>query len=199
MGKGKKDTALIIVDVQPRFIGEGENQTKDGERIVPIINGLIDIFDHLIVACHNWIPNCPTANPHMGLKLDSRAVFVHKNCASAFDGHVYSAHRDAKDDHKPEFQLLPLLKSRGVKQIFVCGIFTEWCVKGTALSAAKEGFTTHLIEAACAGHTPDGIKLAIEEMRKEKVLVWSNELVEGIAKCIVEAEFPPELATMLKQ
>jgi len=187
--EGKKKSALIIVDVQPMFIGEGNSQTPTGAAIVPVINALIPIFDNIIVSCHNWIPESPACNPHLGLRLDSRAVFIHKNSCDAFEGEVYNAQR--KKTYLPEHKLLPLLRARKVEEVFVCGVFTEWCVKETAISAVKFGFKTHIVEPACAGKTENGIKDAMKAMSVAGVLF------KGLADCIHETKHPPELAALL--
>jgi nicotinamidase/pyrazinamidase len=43
------------------------------------------------------------------------------------------------------------LRTRGVREVFVGGLATDYCVKFTALDAVKLGFQTHLIEDACRG------------------------------------------------
>jgi nicotinamidase/pyrazinamidase len=43
------------------------------------------------------------------------------------------------------------LRSQQVRQLWLAGLATDYCVKFTALDALKEGFTVHLIEDACRG------------------------------------------------
>jgi nicotinamidase/pyrazinamidase len=43
------------------------------------------------------------------------------------------------------------LKGKGVTEVFVCGLATDYCVKFTALDAARLGFKTHFIEDASRG------------------------------------------------
>lgn len=196
MAKGKENEALVIVDVQPTFMGDAPHQTKDVPRIIPVINGLIPVFNNIIVVCHNWQPNS-VKNPHMDLRLDHRAVFVHKTEYSAFSGYVYSASRDPKDNNLPQHKLLPLLKSRKIEQLFICGLFTEFCVCETALDAVKNGFAVHLIEPACGCNDDDKapMKEAMEKMRAAGVVLWTNELIAGLSKCIEEEKVSPVLAT----
>lgn len=59
------------------------------------------------------------------------------------------------------------LKERGVTHVYVVGLAADYCVKNTALDAAKEGFTTYIVEegtravdapgwAECKKETEDG-------------------------------------------
>ena len=42
-----------------------------------------------------------------------------------------------------------MLKARGVKRVFACGLATDFCVAHSALDARNEGFETFVIEDAC--------------------------------------------------
>ncbi len=45
--------------------------------------------------------------------------------------------------------LAALLKARGVKRVFACGLATDYCVAFSALDARAAGFETFVIEDAC--------------------------------------------------
>ena len=45
--------------------------------------------------------------------------------------------------------LAALLKARGIKRIFACGLATDYCVAFSALDARIAGFETFVIEDAC--------------------------------------------------
>src|SRR5690606_19482878 len=47
--------ALLIVDVQNDFCPGGALAVKDGDKVVPVINGIIDKFD-LVLASKDWHP-----------------------------------------------------------------------------------------------------------------------------------------------
>ena len=51
--------------------------------------------------------------------------------------------------------LVKLLKDKGVRDIYVCGLATDYCVGSTAIDAAKYSFTTYLIEDAARAVAPD--------------------------------------------
>lgn len=61
-----------------------------------------------------------------------------------------------------------LLESeKGVSEVFVLGLATDYCVKFTALDARRLGFRTTVVEDGCRGVDlrPGDVKRAIEEMR----------------------------------
>lgn len=68
------------------------------------------------------------------------------------------------------------LKERGVEDVFVCGVATDYCVKFTALDAAGLGFRTHLIEDACRGVelNEGNVEGALSELREAGVVVVSS-------------------------
>ena len=41
------------------------------------------------------------------------------------------------------------LKENGVKEVFICGIALNYCVKATAEDAVKHGYTTIVLENLC--------------------------------------------------
>lgn len=59
------------------------------------------------------------------------------------------------------------LCERGVTDVYVAGLATDYCVKFTVLDALALGFKTHLIADACRGVDlqPGDVERAIAEMR----------------------------------
>ncbi len=59
------------------------------------------------------------------------------------------------------------LRENGAREIYVCGLATDYCVKFTTLDAAGLGLKTHFIEDASRGVNlqPGDIERAIEEMK----------------------------------
>jgi nicotinamidase/pyrazinamidase len=43
------------------------------------------------------------------------------------------------------------LKARGIAQVFICGLATDYCVKWTALDALSLGFETYVVADATRG------------------------------------------------
>ena len=95
---------------------------------------------------------------HPGLQVPPDASIVNKGV-------------DPKVEAYSGFQgtgLEQILRSRGIRRVFVCGLATDYCVKHTALDALKYGFAVVIIEDACrAVNIPAGSgAAALEELCK---------------------------------
>jgi nicotinamidase/pyrazinamidase len=79
--------------------------------------------------------------------------------------------------HRKATGLGEYLKSRGVTDVHVLGLATDYCVKFTALDARQLGFRTHLVEDASRGVNlkPADVQRAVEEMRAAGVAVMRSE------------------------
>jgi nicotinamidase/pyrazinamidase len=63
------------------------------------------------------------------------------------------------------------LINRRISEVTVCGLATDYCVKATAIDAAKNGFKTTVVMAACRGVAADSTAAAIREMEEEGVVM----------------------------
>lgn len=68
--------------------------------------------------------------------------------------------------------LSEILDLMDIKNVFVCGIATEFCVKNTCEDLKKAGYKVHLIEKALAYVDAEGHKQAISEMKKEGIRIF---------------------------
>ena len=57
------------------------------------------------------------------------------------------------------------LRERGVDALDVTGIATDYCVRATALDAARQGFATRVLLRLTAGVDPVTVAEALDEMR----------------------------------
>ncbi|HSM38286.1 MAG TPA: isochorismatase family protein, partial [Candidatus Limnocylindrales bacterium] len=74
--------------------------------------------------------------------------------------------RDPLSGEQLPTPLEQMLRERGVRRVVVCGLATDYCVKATALDAARLGFETSLLTEAVAAvnlEPADGER-ALEEM-----------------------------------
>ena len=81
--------------------------------------------------------------------------------------------------HRKATGLGDYLKARGVTDLVVLGLATDYCVKWTALDARGLGFGVRLVEDGCrgVGLDPADIPRALDEMRAAGVrVVHSSEL-----------------------
>ncbi|AGO10653.1 AaceriAFR466Cp [[Ashbya] aceris (nom. inval.)] len=59
------------------------------------------------------------------------------------DRECYSAFEDIWDDRRSDLDAL--LRSHGVEHVYVAGLALDYCVKSTAISAARLGYTTTIL------------------------------------------------------
>ena len=158
----KLKKALLIVDLQNDFCPGGALAIPEGDKIIPNINKYIRIFTKAqlpIFASRDWHPvrtkhfkdfggawpvhciqNTRGAAFHLKLKLPKEAILLYKGMDPEKDS--YSVFQ-AEDDSGLIF--LNLLKIRGIKEIYICGLATDYCVKSSALDALKFGFKVKLL------------------------------------------------------
>jgi nicotinamidase/pyrazinamidase len=196
-------TCLVLVDIQNDFLPGGALAVPDGEAVIPAANKLQTAFPLVVAtqdwhpANHGsfaanhpgkkvfeqidlnglpqtlWPVHCVqgTAGADLasGLHRDRIAKVFTKGTDPAIDS--YSGFFD--NGHRRATGLGDWLKARGVTEVHVCGLATDYCVKFTALDGAGLGFKTHLIENACRGVNlhPKDVKNAIEEMRRAGVSI----------------------------
>lgn len=81
---------------------------------------------------------------------------------SGFEGHLEG---EVPDGEVPDGTLLAdWLRERGITQVDVCGIATDFCVRATALDAVAEGFDVTLLGDLCAPVSEPGGAVAVEQM-----------------------------------
>jgi nicotinamidase/pyrazinamidase len=84
---------------------------------------------------------------HKDLAIPQAELIIRKGYHKDVDS--YSAFVEA--DGKTKTGLDGYLKSRGIENVYVCGLATDFCVAWTALDARKLGFNAAVIEDACRG------------------------------------------------
>ena len=170
---------LLAIDMQADFMPRGALAVDGGDEIVPLVNRLANRFENVVVtqdwhppthasfaASHAgakpfdtkrlhygdqtlWPEHCVQGTRgaafHPALAVDLAFLILRKGMRTAIDS--YSAFVEA--DGKTTTGLAALLKARGVKRVFACGLATDFCVAHTALDARREGFETFVIEDAC--------------------------------------------------
>jgi nicotinamidase/pyrazinamidase len=177
--------ALLVVDVQNDFCPGGALPAPEGDKVVPVINRLMDIFP-LIIASKDWHPEITVhfdkwpkhcvqgtkgAELHPDLRQDRIDQIVLKGALNMEEG--YSVFEGIDID------LEKFLRDRGVDALYVTGLVTEYCVKETAIYARKKGFSTYVIKDAVKSvelKEGDGER-AFEEMEKAGVRIITSAQV----------------------
>jgi nicotinamidase/pyrazinamidase len=198
--------ALIIVDVQNDFLPGGALAVSRGDEIIPTINAIENQFELVIAtqdwhpADHgSFAANHLVQKPGDVINLHGLPqVLWPAHCVQGSFGAEFSSdlamHRvetifrkgtDSKIDsysgffdngHRKATGLGGYLKDRGVSDVYVCGLATDYCVKFTAMDAMGLGFSVHLIEDACRGVElkPGDVAGAVKEMRLAGVKIENS-------------------------
>ena len=181
-------TALIVVDVQNDFADPaGSLSVAGAEDVIPIIDGEIakaTVAGSLVVFTQDWHPavtphfakdggpwpvHCVAgtwgAALHPDLVAPDTAPHVRKG-ANGEDGYSGFTMRDPTTGQETATELDALLRDGGIGRVVVVGLATDYCVKATALDAARLGYRTCLLTDAIAAvdlQPGDGTR-AIDEM-----------------------------------
>lgn len=186
-------TALIVVDVQNDFAD------PDGSLSVPGAGAAVVAANReiaaareggaLIVATQDWHPDRTQhfvtdggpwpvhcvggtwgAELHDTLEIPGEAPRVRKG-ANGEDGYSGFTMRDPTTGEATATELEGLLRNAGVEAVAVIGLATDYCVKATALDAARLGFRTTVLTDAIASVDlePGDGERALEELRNAGV------------------------------
>lgn len=201
--------ALILVDIQNDFMPGGALEVKEGNRIIPIVKMLLDQPFDKIIASKDWHPkdhvsfarthskqpgeqilideveqvlwpvHCiegtPGAEFYPGLDITKVDKIFYKGTEKEIDS--YSTFFD--NGHRRSTGLESYLIEKKVKNIYIVGLATEYCVKYSVMDALKLGFNTYVIIDGCRGINlhPDDTKNAIEEMIRAGAHVIISEKI----------------------
>jgi nicotinamidase/pyrazinamidase len=115
-----------------------------------------------------WPPHCVQGTENARVLVDNNLFMavVKKGQDSRFDS--YSGFQD---DGGARTEMEKILKRNGIQKVVVYGIATDYCVKATAVDAAKAGFKVVVVKGLCRGVAPDTSARAIEEMKAEGIAI----------------------------
>jgi nicotinamidase/pyrazinamidase len=193
-------TALIVVDVQNDFADPaGSLSVKGGDAIVPTINDGIAMATSagaLVVATQDWHPESTPhfakdggiwpvhcvgdtwgSELHPDLAIPDDAPRIHKG-ANGEDGYSGFTMRDPTSGEEIPTELDGLLRKRGITDVVVVGLATDYCVSATALDAARLGYTAGTLTDAIAAvdlQPGDGDR-ALGAMRDAGVAMWQARM-----------------------
>ncbi|GHF40721.1 bifunctional nicotinamidase/pyrazinamidase [Seohaeicola zhoushanensis] len=188
--------ALIVIDVQNDFCPGGALAVPEGDAVVAPINAMMDSFDAVILT-QDWHPaghssfasahpgaapysmvkmpygdqvlwpdhciqNTPGAAFHPGLRTDGDLI-IRKGFRPGIDS--YSAFFE--NDRTTPTGLDGYLRTRGISELVLTGLATDFCVNYSALDAARLGFRVSVALAACRGIDLDGSVAAAESAMRE--------------------------------
>ena len=169
--------ALVIVDFQNDFTPGGALAVPDGDAIAGRLNELAGSGDYdLVIATRDWHPpdhgsfahkggpwpvHCVGGTPGAELDhaLDPTPIHVIVDKGQDRDTEGYSGFEDTG--------LAELLRERGIDDVTVVGLATDYCVKNTALDALRAGFPVTVDSTATRGVDVDAgdSERALDELR----------------------------------
>jgi nicotinamidase/pyrazinamidase len=186
-------SALILVDIQNDFCPGGSLAVKEGDAIVPVVNELQKRFP-LVVATKDWHPpghsSFATLWPPHCVQETAGAEFVAgldtSHVARVFlkgtDMEIDSYSGFFDNEHRRATGLGDYLKERGVTDVTIAGLATDYCVKYTALDAVMLGFKTTVVADACRGvEVQEGdTARAFAEMARAGVRITESSQLLGV-------------------
>jgi nicotinamidase/pyrazinamidase len=180
--------ALIIDDVQNDFCEGGSLEVIGGAAVARGISELLagdHGYAHVVATKDfhidpgehfsdnpdysvSWPRHCVAGTPGADFPPDFdpsavEAVFKKGQHCAAYSGF------EGTDDSGTT--LMDWLRQRGVDEVDVVGIATDYCVRATALDAAAAGFSTRVLLDLTAGVAPDSTARAVADMRNAGVQV----------------------------
>ena len=188
--------ALVVIDMQYDFCPGGALAVSGGDEIIPVINRLIGNHDHVVLtqdwhpAGHSsfasshpgkapfemidmsygpqtlWPDHCIQGTRgaafHDGLEWTKAELVIRKGFRRPIDS--YSAFFE--NDRTTPTGLGGYLKERGISEVVLCGLATDFCVAFSAIDAVKHGLSTTVMLDACRGIDLGGSMAAMTETMK---------------------------------
>ena len=179
-------SALIVIDVQNDFCPGGALAVPEGDAIIPGINALIDTADAVVLTQdwhpngHSsfasehagkdpyqtvempygtqvlWPEHCVIGSEgaafHNALNADKANMVIRKGFRRQIDS--YSAFFE--NDHETPTGLEGYLRTRGITELTLVGLATDFCVAYSAIDAAKLGFDVTVHQELCRAIDLDG-------------------------------------------
>jgi nicotinamidase/pyrazinamidase len=172
-------SALLVIDAQNDFCPGGALAVPHGDAIMPLVNGIARRFEtvvltqdwhpagHISFATQHpgrapfdmidlpygpqvlWPTHCVQASQgaalHPDLETPHASLIIRKGAHPEVDS--YSAFLEA--DRTTKTGLDGYFTARGITDIYLCGLATDFCVAWSAEDAARFGFRATVIEDAC--------------------------------------------------
>ncbi len=189
--------ALIVIDVQNDFCPGGALAVADGNAVVPVINRLIERFEHVVLT-QDWHParHSSFASSHPGAAPFSTATMPYgeqtlwpDHCIQGTPGAdfhpdlewtraelvIRKGFRPAIDSYSAFFEndrmtptgLGGYLQERGIRKVTFAGLATDFCVGFSALDARKLGLDATVTMEGCRAIDLGGSLAAMTAQMRE--------------------------------
>ena len=198
-----------MVDIQNDFLAGGALEVQNSDAIVGLANAMQDCFD-CVIATQDWHPSDHASfaenhakSPGQVIELDGlEQILWPVHCVQNTYGAAFSKNlkndriekifykgTDSRVDSYSSFfdnarkkstGLDDWLRQRGVEELFVCGLATDYCVKYSVLDALSLGWKVSVIEDACQAvnlEKSDGMRAIKEMQSKGATILKSSSLL----------------------
>jgi nicotinamidase/pyrazinamidase len=176
-----ENAVLLVIDVQNCFLPGGTLAVNGGDEIIPIINELSKKFANVVMTQDwhtrnhtSFASSHPGKNPFETIELSyGTQVLWPDHCVQGSDDAKLAAGLDIPHaqliirkgyhnevdsystfvaaDKKTKTGLTGYLMERGLTDVYVCGLATDFCVSWSAIDARAADLNVTVIEDACRG------------------------------------------------
>jgi nicotinamidase/pyrazinamidase len=171
--------ALIVIDVQNDFCPGGQLAVAGGDEVVPIIQRIAPLFNHLILtqdwhpAAHQsfasshpskqpfeqielsygpqtlWPDHCIQGSPGAEFHPDLNLPQAELILRKGFRPEIDSYSAFFENDRTTPTGLAGYLHERGLTRVFLAGLAFDYCVGFSALDARRLGLPAVILRDAC--------------------------------------------------
>jgi len=155
----KENTALIVVDIQEKFL--------------PVIKNIDLVIENTCKLIKSFqimnIPVIVTEQYSKGLGKTAEAIRKELKEYNPIEKIEFSCFKN-KD-------FLNKIKKLKVKNLVICGIESHVCVTQTLLGAISKGYNVYLVKDAVSSRKESDYKIALERAKQEGALITSTEMI----------------------
>ena len=171
--------ALLVIDVQNDFCPGGALAVTGGDEVVPIIQRIAPLFDHVILtqdwhtaghqsfaSSHSgkqpfeqielsygpqtlWPDHCIQGSPGADFHSDLRLPQAELILRKGFRPEIDSYSAFFENDRSTPTGLAGYLHERGLTRLFLAGLAYDYCVGFSALDARRLGLPAIILRDAC--------------------------------------------------
>jgi nicotinamidase/pyrazinamidase len=202
----KAKNCLIITDIQNDFCPGGALAVAEGDKIIPVVNALAGKF-HKVVATQDWHPPGHVSfaathkkEPHDLITIDGiQQVLWPVHCVQGSFGADFHKDLDLRrvdliirkgtdlnidsystfmeNDKITVTGLHYYLQGLAIRDLYFCGLATDYCVYHSALDARTMGFNVGVILDACRGvDEPAGnIAAVLQTMKGQGIRILNHD------------------------
>ncbi|WP_058188033.1 bifunctional nicotinamidase/pyrazinamidase [Terracidiphilus gabretensis] len=199
--------ALLVIDVQNDFCPGGALAVTGGDEVVPIIQRIAPLFDHVILtqdwhtpshksfaSAHPgkhpfeqielsygpqtlWPDHCIQGSPGAEFHPDLKLTQAELILRKGFRPEIDSYSAFFENDRSTPTGLAGYLRERGLTRIFLAGLAYDYCVGFSALDARRLGLPAAILRDACRAIDLNG---SVARMESE-FLAASVDIIDSVS------------------